>query len=118
MRIRIILTLGIPLLFLINACGQVSNNQTNTEKLMGKWKAADSTTFRGKEIEFLPDHQVKLILAEGGEQPGQYEINGNVLTFSIGDAPPFDMNFRFEDGYLYLSFPDTEVETKYIKLNE
>ncbi len=118
MRLRTILTLGIPFLFLMNACGQVRNDQINTEKLIGKWKAADSTTFRGKEIEFLPGRQVKLILASGGEQPGQYEINGNIITFSIGDAPPFNMNFRFEDEDLYLYFPNDKNETKYIKLND
>lgn len=118
MRLRAILTLGIPLLFIMNACGQVYSDQTIAEKIIGKWRAADSTTFRGKEIEFLPDHQVKLILANGGVQPGQYEINGNVITFSIGDAPPFNMNFRFEDKDLYLSFPNDKSETKYIKLND
>ena len=118
MRLRIILTLSIPLLFFMNACGQAGNDRVNTEKLIGHWKAADSTAFRGKEIEFLPDHQVKLILANGGEQPGQYEINGNVITFSIGDAPPFNLNFRLEDKDLYLSFPDSNTETKYIKLND
>jgi hypothetical protein len=118
MKLRIILTSAIPLLLLMSACGQVGSNQTNTEKLIGKWKAADSTSFRGKEIEFLPDHEVKLTLADGGVQDGQYEIQRNAITFSIGDAPPFNMNFRFDDDSLYLAFPDTKVETKYIKLND
>lgn len=118
MKYRIFLILGILLLFLMNACGQVSSNQTDTEKLIGKWKAADSTSFRGKEIEFLPDHQVKLILAGGGEQTGQYEIKGNTIIFSIGDAPPFIMNFRLEDIDLFLAFPDDRSENKYVKSND
>ena len=119
MRLRIIFILGIPLLIFMNACGQVSSDRALTAGITGKWKAADSTAFRGKEIEFLPDHQVNLILANGGVQDGQYEIKGNVITFSIGDAPPFNMNFRMEeDGDLYLAFPDDKAETKYIKQND
>ena len=118
MRYRIFLISGIPLLFLMNACCQVSSNQTDTENLMGKWKAADSTSFRGKEIEFLPDHQIKLTLAGGGEQSGQYEIKGNTIIFSIGDAPPFTMNFRLEDNNLFLAFPDDQSENKYVKSND
>lgn len=118
MNYRIILTFGIPLLFLMNACCQVSSSQTATEKLIGKWKAADSTSFRGKEIEFFPDHQVRLILADGGEQDGQYEINGNTIIFSIGDAPPFTMNFRIADNNLFLAFPDVQSENKYVKSND
>ncbi len=118
MKYRLLLTLGIPLLILMNACCQVSSDQTSTEKLIGKWKAADSTSFRGKEIEFLPDHQVTLTLANGGHQKGQYEIKENTIIFSIGDAPPFSMYFRFEDGQLLLTIPDTRSETKYIKQNE
>ncbi len=117
MKYRIIFTLGIPLIFLMNACCQVSNDQTNTEKLIGKWKTADSTSFRGKEIEFSSDHQVTLILANGGQQNGQYEIKENTITFSIGDAPPFTVNFRFEDDQLYLLIPD-RIETRYIKLQQ
>ena len=118
MRLRMILTLAVPLLLFMNACGQVSSDRALTAVIIGKWKAADSTTFRGKEIEFLPDHQVNLILANGGIQDGQYEMKGNVITFSIGDAPPFNMNFRLEDGNLYLAFPDDKAETKYIKPND
>ena len=118
MRLRIIFTVGIPLLFLMNTYGQVSSDSAASGMIIGKWKAADSTTFRGKEIEFLPDHQVNLILANGGIQDGQYEMKGNVITFSIGDAPPFNMNFRLEDRNLYLAFPDDKAETKYIKPND
>jgi hypothetical protein len=118
MRSIIVLTSVILLLLFINACGQVSNNQTTTDKLIGKWKAADSTSFREKEIEFLPDHQVTLILANGGKQNGQYEVNGNIITFSIGDALPFNMNFRIEDGNLFLSASGEVPETKYIKPND
>ncbi len=118
MRYRIFLISGIPLLFLMNACCQVCSSQTDTEKLIGKWKAADSTTFRGKEIEFLPDHQVKLMLAGGGEQNGQYEIKGNAIIFSIGDAPPFTMYFRLEDNSLFLTFPDALTENKYVKSDD
>ncbi len=109
--------MGIPLLILMNACCQVSSSSTNAEKLMGKWEAVDSTSFRGKEIEFHPDHQVTLILANGGRQEGQYELKDNTITFSIGDAPPFTMNYRFEDDELYLSSPD-RTETRYKKLQE
>jgi hypothetical protein len=118
MKYRIILTLGIPLLFLMNACCQISSEQTNTERLLGKWSVADSVSFRGKEIEFLPDHQVTLILANGGRQDGQYEIRENTIIFSIGDAPPFAMNFRFEAGQLFLSSPGGSPEMKYLKTKE
>lgn len=118
MKYRVLLTLSIPLLFLMNTCCQVSTSTTNTEKLIGKWKAADSTSFRGKEIEFHSDHQVTLILAGGGQQNGQYELKDNTIIFSIGDAPPFTMNFRFEDDQLYLSSPDSQSEITYIKQNE
>jgi hypothetical protein len=118
MKYRALLTLVIPLLFLMSACGQVSNSSTNAEKLMGKWKAVDSTSFRGKQIEFHPDHQVTLILVNGGQQDGQYELKDNTITFSIGDAPPFTMNYRLEDDQLYLVSSDSLSETKYTKLNE
>jgi len=118
MKYRLLLTLGIPLLFLMNACCQVSSDKTNTEKLIGEWKAADSTSFRGKQIVFLPDHQVTLVLSNGGRQSGQYEIKENTIIFSIGDAPPFTMSFRFEDDQLLLTIPDTQLETKFIKQNE
>ncbi len=118
MKYRIILTLGIPIIFLMNACGQVSSSRINSEKLIGIWKAVDSTSFRGKEIEFHPDHQVTLILANGGRQDGQYELKDNTIIFSIGDAPPFTMNFRFEDDQLYLSAPGNQSVTEYSKLIE
>ncbi len=118
MKYRIILTLGIPLIFLMNVCCQVNSSRTNTEKLMGKWEAVNSTSFRGKEIEFQPDHQVTLILANGARQDGQYEVKENTITFSIGDAPPFTMNYRFEEDQLYLTSPDGSSETKYVKQNE
>jgi hypothetical protein len=118
MKYRIIITLAIPLFVLMNACCQVSSDQTNTENLIGKWKAADSASFRGKEIEFQPDHQVVLVLADGGQQNGQYEIKENTIIFSIGDAPPFTMNFRFEDNQLYLSSSNDQSEIKYTKQND
>ena len=118
MRLRIIFTLGIPLLFLMNTYGQVSSDSAASGMIIGKWKAADSTAFRGKEIEFLPDNQVNLILANGGKQEGQYEIKGTVITFSIGDAPPFNMHFRLENGDLYLAFPENKAVTKYVKQND
>lgn len=110
--------MSIPLLFLMNACGQVGGSRTNTEMILGKWYAADSTSFRGKEIKFTADHQVQLTLADGGVQDGQYEIEGNTIVFSIGDAPPFTMNFRLENNELFLSFPDTGTENKYVKQDE
>ena len=116
MKLTVILILSFPLFSLMNTCCHVSIFQSNTEKLLGIWKTADSTSFRGKEIEFSPDHQVILILTDGSEQNGQYEITGNVITFSIGDAPPFKMNFRFENDVLYLTFPDTQAETHYSQL--
>lgn len=118
MRNGMFLISGIALLFLINACSPVSSSRTDTEKLIGNWKAADSTAFRGKEIEFFPDHQVNLMLAGGGEQNGQYEIKGNAIIFSIGDAPPFTMYFRLEDDNLFLSFPDAPAENKYVKSDD
>ncbi len=118
MRYGIFLISGIVLLCLINACSQAGSIRTDTEKLVGKWKAADSTAFRGKEIEFFPDHQVNLMLAGGGEQNGQYEIKGNAIIFSIGDAPPFTIYFRLEDDNLFLSFPDSPAESKYVKSDD
>ncbi len=118
MKYRIILILGLPLIFLMNACCQMNSDQTNTEKLIGKWKAANTTSFRGKEIEFHPDHQVTLVLADGGHQDGQYELKDNTITFSIGDAPPFTMNYSLEGNQLYLTDPGNLSQTKYTKLNE
>ncbi|HKB86996.1 MAG TPA: hypothetical protein VKD08_12540 [Ignavibacteriaceae bacterium] len=118
MKERIILIIAGLFLFLFHACSQIDKEQTDTEKLMGRWKAAETTSFKGKEIEFLPDHQVKLILENGGEPMGQYEIKENTIIFSIGDAPPFTMNYRIEDKYLYLSSPGEEAETKYLKIND
>ncbi len=115
---RIILSLAGLLLFFFQACGQIDNKQTDTEKLIGKWKAAESTSFKGKEMEFLPDHRVKLTLENGGEPMGQYEIKENTIIFSIGDALPFTMNYRIEDKYLYLSFPGEKTETKYLRLDD
>lgn len=102
----------------IAACSQISIEGTVNEKLMGKWSAVDSTSFRGKEIEFLPGNQVVLTIANGGQQQGQYEINDSTITFSIGDAPPFNMNFRFERDKLILNAPGEKVETRYEKINE
>jgi hypothetical protein len=118
MKYSIIFTFGIPLLFLMNACCQVSSSQTATEKLIGKWKAVDSTSFRGRGVEFFPDHQVTLLLADGGKQDGQYEIKENIIIFSIGDAPPFTMKFRLADNNLFLAFPDVQSENKYVKSND
>ncbi|HSD64818.1 MAG TPA: hypothetical protein VLB50_13530, partial [Ignavibacteriaceae bacterium] len=100
------------------ACSQISMEGTVNEKLMGKWSAVDSTSFRGKEIEFLPGNQVVLTIANGGQQQGQYEINDSTITFSIGDAPPFNTNFRFEGDNLILNAPGEKAETRYEKINE
>jgi hypothetical protein len=118
MRYRIIFTLSISLLFMMNACCHISSTRINTEIILGKWYAADSTSFRGKEIEFTPDHQVRLTLVDGSIQEGQYEMRGNSVVFSIGDAPPFIMNFKLGNDELILTFPDTGIENKYVKPNE
>ncbi len=102
------------LLLIISSCSQSGNTQTETDKLIGKWKTTGQTSFRGKEIEFLPDHQVTLVLADGGRQSGQYEVKDSIITFSIGDAPPFKMNFRFEDDKLILTSTQN-IETVYEK---
>ena len=118
MKNKLILSFIILLICGIDACSQVVKEQSVNDKLIGKWKTTDSTSFRGKEIEFLPGQQVLLILAGGGEQNGQYEVNNNTIIFSIGDAPPFKMDFRFENDNLILSSLNDNAEIEYYRHNE
>jgi hypothetical protein len=105
------------LLFIVSSCSQSGTTKTDTERLVGKWKAAEQTSFRGKEIEFTPGRQVVLTLEDGGKQNGQYEVNDNIITFSIGDAPPFKMYFRFENGNLFLTTTQN-IQTTYEKMSD
>ncbi len=118
MKYQRILILIVIVLFGISACSQITKDQLINEKIIGKWKAVDSVLFRGIEIEFLTDHRVILTIANGGKQNGEYEIVDSTITFSIGDAPPFNMNYRFEDDYLILIPAGQTTENRYKKYEE
>ena len=105
-------------LLMMSSCSQSENTQYDADSLIGKWKTTEATSFRGKEVEFFPDHQVTLTLANAGKPVGQYETHNNTIIFSIGDAPPFKMNFRFEDDKLILISPEDNAETRYQKEND
>jgi hypothetical protein len=118
MKYQITLILIIIVLSGINACGQITKNHLDNEKITGKWKAVDSVSFRGKKIEFLPGYRVILTTANGAKQSGEYEINDSTITFSIGDAHPFNMIIRFERDNLILITPGEKTENRYMKKEE
>ena len=118
MNYQIALTLIIIVLSGINGCSQITKNHLDNGKITGKWKAVDSVSFRGKEIEFLPGYRVILNTANDAKQSGEYEINDSTITFSIGDAPPFNMIIRFDRDYLILITPGEKIENRYIKNDE